>query len=52
MKQKYDIEDETGTEFRRKSINKEILKVKVDYAEKEEAPYQILSWEEKGYIGF
>ena len=35
MKQAYDIEDENGTEFWRKSIAKEMMKVKVDYVEEE-----------------
>ena len=51
MKRVYGIDDGTGTDFWRKSIAKEMLKVKVAYVEKEETPEQILSGEVKGCIG-
>ena len=45
MKQACNIYDKKGTEFRRKSIYKEVLKVNVAYIEKEDAPKQIQSGE-------
>ena len=38
VKWEYNIYDDTGTCFWRKSITKKIMKVKVDYVEKEKAP--------------
>ena len=38
VKQAYNIDDGTGTNFWRKLIDKKILKVKVYYVEKEETP--------------
>ena len=52
MKRVYGIEDDTGTDLWRKSINKEMLKVKVAYAEKKEIPEKIPSGKAKIYISF
>ena len=41
MKKANMIVHETGTEFRRKPIANEMLKVKVVYAQKEETPEEI-----------
>ena len=48
VKPVYEIDNNTGTEFWRMSISKEMLKVKVSYAEKEETSEQICSEEAKG----
>ena len=52
MKQSYNIDDNTGTDFWRKLISKERLKVKVAYVKKEETQEKIRSGEAKGCIVF
>ena len=48
----YEVDYKIGTDFGRKSISKEILKVNVFYIEKDKTPDQICSGEANGYIGF
>ena len=48
VKQVNEIDNNTGTEFWRTSISKEMLNVKVSYAEKEETQEKIHSEEAKG----
>jgi hypothetical protein len=48
----YQIDEDTGTDFWRKAMAKEMLKVKVAYEEQEETPVQIRSGEATRYIGF
>ena len=48
VKWEYEIKDETTTNFFWNSITKYILKVKVDYVEKEDTLEQIRSGEAKG----
>ena len=52
VKHAYEIDAETGTDFWRKAISKEILKVKVAYEEIEVTPEEIRSGKASGFVGF
>ena len=52
VKRVCNIDNKTGTNFWRKLITKEIMKVKVSYVENEGTPEKIQSGEAQGYVGF
>ena len=52
VKRAYEIDAETGTDFWRKAISKEILRVKNSYEENEATPEEIRSSEASGFVGF
>ena len=52
IKLEYDIDEETHTDFWRKTIEKEMLKVKIAYVKNEASPEQIWSGEAPGFVGF
>ena len=52
IKRAYDIDEETNTDFWRKAIAKEMLKVKIAYVENKATPEQVRSVEAPGFVGF
>ena len=52
VKRAYEIDADIGTDFWRKAISKEMLKVKVAYEENEATPEEIRSGEAPGFFRF